>query len=107
MNGRAAQQQENAQLRELVGSEPRMIGVSPAFRRVVEQAEQVARSNARILLQGESGIGKELVAAHLHRQSPFASGPFIKVNCAARGLVEAGVDSQPIRNWLRCCEELR
>jgi two-component system nitrogen regulation response regulator NtrX len=79
----AALQQENARLRELVGSEPRMIGVSPEFRRVVEQAEQVARSDARVLLQGESGTGKELIAAHLHRQSPFASGPFVKVNCAA------------------------
>jgi two-component system nitrogen regulation response regulator NtrX len=49
----AALQQENARLRELVGSEPRMIGVSPEFRRVVEQAEQVARSDARVLLQGE------------------------------------------------------
>jgi two-component system, NtrC family, nitrogen regulation response regulator NtrX len=49
----------------------------------VEQATQVARSDARVLLSGESGTGKELIAAHLHRQSPFASGPFIKVNCAA------------------------
>jgi len=79
----AALQQENARLRELVGDGPRMIGVSPAFRRVVEQASQVARSDARVLLVGESGTGKELIAAHMHRQSPFASGPFIKVNCAA------------------------
>ncbi|MBZ5496941.1 MAG: sigma-54 dependent transcriptional regulator [Acidobacteriia bacterium] len=79
----AALQQENTRLRELVGEAPRMIGVSPVFQRVVEQAGQVARSDARVLLQGESGTGKELIAAHLHRQSPFASGPFIKVNCAA------------------------
>jgi two-component system nitrogen regulation response regulator NtrX len=79
----AALQQENARLRELVGDEPRMIGVSPAFQRVLEQADQVARSDARVLLLGESGTGKELIAAYLHRQSPFASGPFIKVNCAA------------------------
>jgi len=79
----AALQQENARLRELVGEAPRMIGISSAFQRVVEQAGQVARSDARVLLLGESGTGKELIAAHLHRQSPFASGPFIKVNCAA------------------------
>ena len=60
-----------------------MIGASPAFQRVLEQANQVARSDARVLLVGESGSGKELIAAYLHRNSPFSSGPFIKVNCAA------------------------
>src|SRR5438477_469941 len=74
---------ENEQLRELVGAGPRMIGSSPAFLRVVEQATMAARSDARILLSGESGTGKELLAAHIHRESPFASGPFVKVNCAA------------------------
>ncbi len=79
----ASLQKENARLRELVGEGPRMVGVSSAFLRVVEQAVQVARSDARVLLVGESGTGKELIAVHIHRQSPFASGPFIKVNCAA------------------------
>ncbi len=74
---------ENAQLRELVGAGPRMIGAAPSFVRVVEQATMAARSDARILLNGESGTGKELLAAHIHRESPFASGPFVKVNCAA------------------------
>jgi len=79
----SALKQENARLRELVGEGPRMIAVSPEFQRVVEQASQVARSDARVLITGESGTGKELIAEHLHRMSPFASGPFIKVNCAA------------------------
>jgi two-component system nitrogen regulation response regulator NtrX len=79
----SALQQENARLRELVGDAPRMIGASPVFQRVIEQASQVARSDARVLLLGESGTGKELLAVHIHRLSPFASGPFIKVNCAA------------------------
>jgi two-component system, NtrC family, nitrogen regulation response regulator NtrX len=79
----SALQQENARLRELVGEGPRMVGASPAFQRVLEQASQVARSDARVLLIGESGTGKELIAGHLHHNSPFASGPFIKVNCAA------------------------
>ena len=74
---------ENEQLREMIGSGPRMIGSSPAFLRVVEQASLAARSDARILLMGESGTGKELLAAHIHRESPFAAGPFVKVNCAA------------------------
>ena len=74
---------ENERLRELVGGSPRMIGSSPAFLRVVEQAGMASRSDARILLMGESGTGKELLAAHIHRESPFAQGPFVKVNCAA------------------------
>jgi two-component system, NtrC family, nitrogen regulation response regulator NtrX len=80
---RSALQQENAQLRELVGEAPRMIGSSAAFERAVEQANQVARSDARVLITGESGTGKELLAAHIHRTSPFSAGPFVKVNCAA------------------------
>ena len=74
---------ENARLRELVGAGSRMIGSSPAFQRVVEQATMAARSDARVLLIGESGTGKELLAAHIHRESPFSQGPFVKVNCAA------------------------
>ncbi|HOK46321.1 MAG TPA: sigma-54 dependent transcriptional regulator, partial [Bryobacteraceae bacterium] len=79
----AALRRENARLRELVGDSPRMIGVSEAFLRVVEQAKMVARSDARVLLSGESGTGKELLAEFIHRESPFASGPFVKMNCAA------------------------
>src|SRR5579862_7540145 len=75
--------QENERLRELVGSAPKMIGATPAWQRAVEQASMAARSDARVLLIGESGTGKELLAAHIHRSSPFAAGPFVKVNCAA------------------------
>jgi two-component system, NtrC family, nitrogen regulation response regulator NtrX len=74
---------ENERLRELVGSSPKMIGSSPTFQRAVEQASMAARSNARVSLIGESGTGKELLAAHIHQNSPFAAGPFVKVNCAA------------------------
>jgi two-component system nitrogen regulation response regulator NtrX len=75
--------EENARLKEITGPGTRMIGSSPAFQRVIEQATMAARSDARILLTGESGTGKELLAAHIHEQSPFATGPFVKVNCAA------------------------
>jgi two-component system nitrogen regulation response regulator NtrX len=76
-------QRENQRFREIVGDAPKMVGLSPAFVQAVEQATQVARSDVTVLLLGESGTGKELLAAHVHRESPFASGPFIKVNCAA------------------------
>jgi two-component system nitrogen regulation response regulator NtrX len=79
----ASLRKENERLRELVGAGPRMIGSSAAFLRAVEQAALAARSDARVLLIGESGTGKELLAAHIHQLSPFASGPFVKVNCAA------------------------
>ena len=77
--------QENERLRELVGGgcAPKMIGSSPAWQRAVDQASMAARSDARVLLIGESGTGKELLAAHIHSLSPFSSGPFVKVNCAA------------------------
>ncbi len=74
--------EENRRLKEMVGG-ARMIGASPAFERALEQATLAARSDARILLTGESGTGKELLAAHIHGESPFAAGPFVKVNCAA------------------------
>lgn len=79
----ASLRRENERLRELVGAGTQMIGSSPAFLRVVEQAGLAARSDARILIMGESGTGKELLAAHIHRESPFVNGPFVKVNCAA------------------------
>ena len=74
---------ENERLRELVGPATRMIGSSPAWMRAVEQASMAARSDARVLLIGESGTGKELLAEHVHASSPFSSGPFVKLNCAA------------------------
>jgi two-component system nitrogen regulation response regulator NtrX len=75
--------EENDRLREMLGAAPRIIGSSPAFQATLEQATLAARSDARVLLTGESGTGKELLAAHIHQASPFASGPFVKVNCAA------------------------
>ena len=76
-------QRENQRYRELVGEGPRLIGSAAVFEHAVRQATQVARSDVTVLLTGESGTGKELLAAHIHRESPFAAGPFVKVNCAA------------------------
>ena len=74
---------DNRRFRELVGDVPKMIGHSATFRRAVHEATQVARSDAGVLLTGESGSGKELFAELIHRESPFASRAFVKVNCAA------------------------
>ena len=60
-----------------------MIAEDPAMRAVIAMAEQVAPSEASILITGESGSGKEIVARHVHQKSRRNSKPFISVNCAA------------------------
>jgi two-component system response regulator HydG len=69
-------------LDDLLG-QGKMIGVSPAFRRLMTLVQQVADSSATVLIQGESGTGKELVARAIHERSSRRQGPFIAVNCAA------------------------
>lgn len=60
-----------------------MIGQSPAMMQVKEMIHKVAPTNARVLIQGNNGTGKELVARWLHHKSPRGHAPFIEVNCAA------------------------
>lgn len=60
-----------------------MIGESPAINHVKEMIQRVAPTEARVLILGENGTGKEVVARHLHELSSRAKGPFIEVNCAA------------------------
>lgn len=74
---------ENIRLRARVSQGPEMVGDGPAMRQVAELVAQVAPSEATVLITGESGTGKELVAELLHRGSPRAAGPLVKVNCAA------------------------
>lgn len=69
-----------------------MIGRSNAMQRVYDAIQQVAKSDATVLIRGESGVGKELVAHSIHYNSPRAGGPFIRVSCAA--LPESIIESE-------------
>lgn len=84
-------QRENAELRRRVGGSDNLLGKSEAMSRLRERIELAARSNAPVLVLGERGTGKELVAAAIHAGSARAEGPFEKLNCAAipEGLIES------------------
>lgn len=60
-----------------------MVGESPAIRKVKDMIDKVAVTEARVLITGANGTGKELVAHQLHERSNRAKGPFVEVNCAA------------------------
>ena len=60
-----------------------IFGQSPAMQAVRQKVEKVAGTNVPVLIQGESGTGKEILARLIHARSPWNSGPFVKVNCAA------------------------
>lgn len=74
---------ETKVLKRRVSKVQEMIGESEPIRRIKETIEKVAPTEARILITGENGVGKELVARWVHEKSPRASGPLIEVNCAA------------------------
>ncbi|PKL51412.1 MAG: Fis family transcriptional regulator [Nitrospira bacterium HGW-Nitrospira-1] len=74
---------ENRMLRENLLKKGRMVGDSAKMKQLREQIKIVAQSNSRVLILGESGSGKELVAQLLHENSSRAGRPFIEVNCAA------------------------
>jgi two-component system, NtrC family, response regulator HydG len=74
---------ENVQLREKLGVQSEIIGTSEVMRRVSQQILRAAPSRATVLVRGESGVGKELVARAVHYSSPRSKGPFVCLNCAA------------------------
>ncbi|MBS1820330.1 MAG: sigma-54-dependent Fis family transcriptional regulator [Acidobacteria bacterium] len=74
---------ENRALRARVDRTRTMVGESQAMRRLREQVAMAAPSNGRVLIYGENGTGKELVARTLHSLSRRRAGPFVEVNCAA------------------------
>jgi DNA-binding NtrC family response regulator len=69
--------------RKSAGTTEQIIGSSEAIQRVRQLIDRVAASDARVLIMGENGTGKELVARWLHDKSTRATGPFVEVNCAA------------------------
>lgn len=78
---------EVQRLRSQVGEDPEGVqpcwGPGPAMRHVMTMVERVADSDVSVLIRGESGVGKEIIARELHRRSPRRGRNFVKVNCAA------------------------
>jgi len=88
-------EEENLYLKEEISEVKgfdEIIGKSDALKYVLMRGEQVAKTDATVLLQGETGVGKELIARAIHEKSSRSDGPHIKVNCAT--LPEALVESE-------------
>jgi transcriptional regulator with GAF, ATPase, and Fis domain len=76
-------QSEVVQLRKRLGAESELVGSSPMLSNVQQQISRAAPSRATVLIRGESGVGKELVARAVHYTSQRKKGPFVCLNCAA------------------------
>ena len=74
---------ETKVLRKKVNKRFDMVGSSPSIQKVLDMVDRVAPTDARVLITGSNGTGKELVARRLHEKSNRAEGPFVEVNCAA------------------------
>jgi PAS domain S-box-containing protein len=79
---RAAAEIQALRARHLAAA-PEVIRQSPAMQRVVDQALRVAAVDSTVLITGESGVGKEIIARVIHQHSPRCKGPFIEINCGA------------------------
>ncbi|NLA23408.1 MAG: sigma-54-dependent Fis family transcriptional regulator [Bacteroidales bacterium] len=75
--------QETRQLKKKVGNKYQMIGDTPAINKVKDMIDKVAPTDARVMVMGPNGSGKEVVARWLHERSNRANMPFVEVNCAA------------------------
>lgn len=75
--------QQLASLQEQIGSDVQIIAASPAMQSAGEKISLASPTNATVLVRGESGVGKELIAAAIHYASPRRDGPFVCLNCAA------------------------
>jgi len=89
--GRKRLTSENLRLRSVTLDKKSMVGTSAPMMSLYKQIAQVSRTEAAVLLTGESGCGKELVARKIHDLSRRASGPYVPVNCAtlAEGILES------------------
>ena len=76
-------QSEVAQLRKRLGADSEIVGGSPLIQNLHQAIAQAAPNRATVLIRGESGVGKELVARAIHFSSPRKKGPFVCLNCAA------------------------
>ncbi|MDX1964685.1 MAG: sigma 54-interacting transcriptional regulator [Pirellulales bacterium] len=83
---------ENLQLREQLGAQCEIIGSSVSMQQVSREINRAAPNKATVLIRGESGVGKELVARAVHFCSPRKKGPFVCLNCAA--LAESLLESE-------------
>ncbi len=83
---------ENKALKDQLRIESELVGESPALRAIETQISRVAETKATVLIRGESGCGKELVARAIHRTSPRKGAPFVCLNCAA--LTETLLESE-------------
>jgi DNA-binding NtrC family response regulator len=70
-------------LQRVLGPPATIVGEAPAFRALMQQVRRVGRHDVTVLVRGETGTGKELIAAALHAESPRRAGPFVRFNCAA------------------------
>jgi transcriptional regulator with PAS, ATPase and Fis domain len=87
-----SEQNTNRMLDDMPGGEPIIIAASPLMLEVIAIARRAAAGEAKVLITGESGVGKDLIARTVHVHSSRARGPFVAVNCA--GLTETLLESE-------------
>ena len=90
--GLAQERDANARLREQLGLESELVGGSPSMQGLKQRIGRIAPTDSTVLIRGESGVGKELVARAIHLSSRRRQGPFVCMNCAA--LTESLLESE-------------